>query len=97
VSYEDPPAGRLTRIAAVLIGPIDGWETSAGRLSEVPAIRAAGQTMPRVALSAVAWCCVFAAAHLFWAVGGSAGLASPAGADLAARRPAASSLSGCGA
>ena len=45
--------------------------------------------MPRVALFAVAWCCVFAAAHLFWAVGGSAGLASSAGADLAARRPAA--------
>lgn len=30
-----------------------------------------------------------AAAHLFWAVGGSAGLASSAGDDLAARRPAA--------
>lgn len=45
--------------------------------------------MPRVALSAVVWCCVFAAAHVFWAVGGSAGLASSAGEDLAARRPAA--------
>lgn len=45
--------------------------------------------MPRVALSAVAWCCVFAATHMFWAVGGSAGLASSAGEDLAARRPAA--------
>lgn len=45
--------------------------------------------MPRVALAAVVWCCVFAAAHLFWAVGGWAGLASSAGADLAARRPVA--------
>jgi len=45
--------------------------------------------MPRVALAAVAWCFVFAVAHIFWALGGSAGLASSAGADLAARRPAA--------
>jgi Protein of unknown function (DUF3995) len=52
-------------------------------------IRAAGQTMPKVALYAVAWCCVFAAVHLFWAVGGSTGLASSAGTDLAARRPTA--------
>jgi Protein of unknown function (DUF3995) len=42
-----------------------------------------------MALLAVGWCSVFAAAHVFWAVGGSAGLASSAGEDLAARRPAA--------
>jgi hypothetical protein len=30
---------------------------------------------------------LFAAVHVYWAVGGSAGLASSAGADLAARRP----------
>ena len=45
--------------------------------------------MPRVALFAVAWCCVFATAHVFWAVGKSAGLASSAREDLAARRPGA--------
>jgi Protein of unknown function (DUF3995) len=34
-----------------------------------------------------AWCVLFAAVHVFWAVGGQAGLASSAGTDLAARRP----------
>jgi Protein of unknown function (DUF3995) len=36
---------------------------------------------------ATLWCAAFAAVHLFWAVGGSVGLASSAGHDLAARRP----------
>lgn len=40
------------------------------------------------AVGAAAWCAVFAAVHLFWAVGGAAGLASSAGRDLAERRPA---------
>jgi hypothetical protein len=35
----------------------------------------------------VVWCLVFAALHVFWAVGGQTGLASSAGAELAARRP----------
>lgn len=39
------------------------------------------------AIGAAAWCALFAAAHLFWAAGGSAGLASSAGRDLAVRRP----------
>ncbi|MEV4240713.1 MULTISPECIES: DUF3995 domain-containing protein [unclassified Nocardia] len=38
-------------------------------------------------VAAVFWSCVFAAVHLFWALGGSVGLASSAGSDLAARRP----------
>lgn len=36
---------------------------------------------------ACAWCLIFAAAHVYWAVGGTIGLASSAGADLATRRP----------
>ncbi|GGF35012.1 hypothetical protein GCM10011519_05580 [Marmoricola endophyticus] len=36
---------------------------------------------------AALWCATFAGLHLFWAFGGSAGLASSAGRDLAARRP----------
>jgi len=40
------------------------------------------------AVGAAAWCAVFAAVHLFWAVGGTAGLASSAGQGLAERRPA---------
>lgn len=38
-------------------------------------------------MGAAAWCAVFAAVHLFWAVGGKAGLASSAGRELAGRRP----------
>jgi hypothetical protein len=38
-------------------------------------------------MGAAAWCAVFAAVHLFWAVGGTAGLASSAGRELAERRP----------
>jgi hypothetical protein len=34
-----------------------------------------------------AWCAVFAALHIYWAAGGSIGLASSAGTDLATRRP----------
>lgn len=37
--------------------------------------------------AAVIWYVVFALMHLFWAVGGSFGLASSAGHDLVARRP----------
>jgi len=33
------------------------------------------------------WCGSFAGLHLFWALGGSVGLASSAGRDLAVRRP----------
>lgn len=40
------------------------------------------------------WCAVFAAVHVFWALGGSAGLASSAGTELTARRPAAFVLAG---
>lgn len=36
---------------------------------------------------AATWCAVFAALHLYWAIGGDVGLASSAGADLATRRP----------
>lgn len=39
-------------------------------------------------MGAAAWCAVFAALYLFWAVGGTAGLASSAGQALAERRPA---------
>lgn len=52
-----------------------------------------GEQIPRArrlpAVAAGAWCAVFAALHLFWALGGSTGLASSAGRDLAERRPAA--------
>jgi hypothetical protein len=40
------------------------------------------------AAAATMWCGSFACLHLFWALGGSFGLASSAGRDLAARRPA---------
>ncbi|NKY50857.1 DUF3995 domain-containing protein [Nocardia vermiculata] len=40
-----------------------------------------------VVVAAITWCCVFAAVHWFWALGGSVGLASSAGSDLATRRP----------
>ena len=48
-----------------------------------------GVPAPRlgVARAAVLWCALFAGLHLFWALGGSLGLASSAGADLATRRP----------
>jgi hypothetical protein len=36
---------------------------------------------------AAAWAVLFAALHMFWALGGSTGLASSAGTDLAAERP----------
>ncbi len=39
-------------------------------------------------MGAMAWCAVFAAVHLFWAAGGTAGPASSAGPELAERRPA---------
>ncbi len=40
------------------------------------------------AVAAAMWCGSFACVHLFWALGGSMGLASSAGRDLAERRPA---------
>ena len=40
------------------------------------------------ATSAATWCAAFAGLHLYWAWGGSVGLASSAGHDLAAQRPA---------
>ncbi len=40
------------------------------------------------ATAAAMWCGSLACLHLFWAVGGSIGLTSSAGRDLAARRPA---------
>jgi hypothetical protein len=39
------------------------------------------------AAAAAVWCGAFACLHLFWALGGSIGLASSAGYDLAERRP----------
>ena len=39
------------------------------------------------AAAAAMWCGLFACLHLFWALGGSIGLASSAGHDLAERRP----------
>lgn len=41
----------------------------------------------RHAIVASAWCALFAGLHLFWALGGTTGLASSAGRDLAERRP----------
>jgi hypothetical protein len=46
------------------------------------------------AAAAIAWCAAFAAVHVFWALGGSAGLASSAGTELATRRPAVFVLAG---
>ena len=46
------------------------------------------------AVASIAWCGAFAAVHVFWALGGSAGLASSAGPELAAQRPAAFVLAG---
>ncbi|GAB3899092.1 hypothetical protein GCM10029964_084520 [Kibdelosporangium lantanae] len=36
---------------------------------------------------ACVWCVLFAALHVYWAVGGDVGLASSAGTDLATHRP----------
>jgi hypothetical protein len=44
--------------------------------------------------AACVWCALFAMLHIYWAVGGGIGLASSAGADLAARRPGAFVLLG---
>ncbi len=43
--------------------------------------------LPHCAYLAFMWCVAFATLHVYWAVGGSVGLASSAGADLATRRP----------
>lgn len=48
--------------------------------------RARGWGAP--AVGAISWCAAFAAVHLFWAAGGSVGLASSAGRHLAQQRPA---------
>lgn len=49
--------------------------------------RAAGSRVRVWEYLACAWCVIFAVVHLYWAMGGDAGLASSAGAELAARRP----------
>jgi Protein of unknown function (DUF3995) len=41
-----------------------------------------------IIVASISWCCLFAALHVFWALGGSAGLATSAGTELAAERPA---------
>lgn len=46
------------------------------------------------ATAAIVWCGLFAAVHVFWALGGSVGLASSAGARIAASRPLAFVLLG---
>lgn len=38
-------------------------------------------------VASATWCALFASLHLFWALGGTTGLASSAGRDLAERRP----------
>jgi hypothetical protein len=43
---------------------------------------------PRWGYVAAGWSAAFAVLHLFWALGGSAGLAESAGAQLARQRPA---------
>jgi len=67
-----PTAGEPASSPARTSGP-------AGRTSS-----ASGRTWGYLA---GAWCVLFAAVHLFWAAGGTTGLASSAGTDLAARRP----------
>lgn len=47
------------------------------------------QGWDRRPIALTVWCCAFAGLHVFWALGGSVGLASSAGAELAARRPVA--------
>ncbi len=42
---------------------------------------------PRWGYLAALWCLLFAVLHLYWALGGTLGLASSAGAELASRRP----------
>jgi hypothetical protein len=43
---------------------------------------------PATAIGAASWCGLFAGLQLYWGFGGAAGLASSAGHELAARRPA---------
>jgi hypothetical protein len=47
----------------------------------------AAAAAPLWACLACGWCVVFAGVHVYWAVGGNAGLASSAGSALAAERP----------
>lgn len=61
-------------------GSLDSDVRSRMRLRTAPVQTWAGR-------AAALWCIAFAALHLFWAFGGSAGLASSAGRDLANRRP----------
>lgn len=56
--------------------------------------RAADSQVRVWAYLACAWCVIFAAVHLYWALGGDAGLASSAGVELATRRPPAFVLFG---
>jgi Protein of unknown function (DUF3995) len=58
-----------------------------GRLAVVTTGGALPDRQRRWGYLAAAWCVLFAVLHMYWAVGGSVGLASSAGADLAARRP----------
>lgn len=46
-----------------------------------------GRTRTRWGHLAAAWALLFAAVHVYWALGGEIGLASSAGASMAARRP----------
>ena len=45
-------------------------------------------TSPRWGYAAAGWAALFAAVHLYWALGGATGLAESAGQDLAEDRPA---------
>lgn len=54
----------------------------------------ADENVAGVGYVAAAWFVLFALLHIFWAAGGDLGLASSAGADLAAHRPAAFVLFG---
>jgi len=74
VTVED---ARLRIVSRNGCTPVASWERVPGRKPK--------RWYP---YGASAWCAAFAALHLYWALGGNAGLASSAGADLAARRPA---------
>jgi len=64
------------------------WELAAREVAS-QIVDSQGSSRWSVAAAAAAlWCGLFACLHLFWALGGSIGLASSAGHDLAERRPA---------
>lgn len=86
------PSGQLlvarTSLALAQSGIRNGKRWAAAKLASLVVVHHGSSGRDMAAAAATMWCASFAGLHLFWALGGSVGLASSAGRDLAARRPA---------